>query len=68
MIVLQANKAQKTKLEGVYKNGSTLAFTVDANGNYVIGIGCLTDTDYEDIWTDLSKLKQIQFNPKIYAE
>lgn len=64
MKVLKANKQQKIALEGVYKNGSELRFSLDGSGNNIVGLEVLNDPDFTEIWDSLNNLSQIEYIPK----
>lgn len=61
MLVIKATNKEKQNLEGTYKNGSQLIFTLDGNGNNIVGLGVLTDPDFEDIHELLTELPQIEY-------
>lgn len=68
MEVLTATAAQKKDLEGNYLNNSELKFVLDGNGRYIVGLGVLTDTDFESIWPQLEQLERIEYIPIIYKK
>ena len=64
MEVRKATEQQKQQLEGEYLNGYRLTFIEDADGNWITGIGVLTNPNFAPIHEDLSKLEKISHNPK----
>lgn len=65
MKVLKATLAQKTALEGTYKNGAVLQFIQDSNNYWVVNDAILNDEDFSEIKDQLEKLPLIDFEPKI---
>jgi hypothetical protein len=64
MDVLTANNEQYNSLNG-YSNGfAKLEFIQDKNDRWIVGLGVLTDPNFEAIRTELNELERIPFEPK----
>jgi len=63
MIVLKANIEQFNALNGYENFIFKLEFFLDNNGNYIIGIGVLTDPNFLEIREQLQQLEQIEYTP-----
>jgi hypothetical protein len=68
MRVLLVPKNTVAKVNGKYNGIHAIECGQDADGNYILPIDVLDDDNFEEIKDILLKLKQIEFNPKIYAE
>lgn len=64
MIVIKATPEQKKQLEGEYLNGYRLTFIEDADGNWIVGVGVLTNPNFAPIHEELKELQVIPHNPR----
>ena len=65
MDVLKANQEQFSNLEGFSNGNHIIAFSSDADDNYIIGKQILTDDKFLEIRNQLEQLEVIPYNPKI---
>jgi hypothetical protein len=63
MIVLKATLIQYKELNGYLNNTSKLQFIKDADGNWIVGKGVLSDPIFSEIHDKLKMLKQIEYKP-----
>jgi hypothetical protein len=61
MLVLKATAKQYKSLNGFQNGVSKIEFIKDENDNWIIGMQVLTDTDFEEIKSELLKLKEIEY-------
>jgi hypothetical protein len=61
IIVLRANQTQYNQLNGYYNNFSKLEFTLDGNGEWIVGLEVLTDENFSEIKSLLDTLEPIEF-------
>jgi hypothetical protein len=61
IIVLRANQTQYNQLNGYYNNFSKLEFTLDGNGEWIVGLEVLTDENFSEIKPLLDTLESIEF-------
>lgn len=64
MEALKATEQQKQELENKYLKGYELEFVKDADGNWVVGAGVLTNPNFSPIHEALAQLEQIPSNPR----
>jgi len=65
MEVLKATEQQKQELEKKYLKGCELEFVEDADGNWIVGVGVLSNPNFAPIHEELKELELIDHNPKI---
>jgi hypothetical protein len=61
IIVLRANQTQYNQLNGYYNNFSKLEFTLDGNGDWIVGLEVLNDENFSEIKPLLDTLEPIEF-------
>jgi len=64
MEVLKATEQQKQELEKKYLKWCELEFVEDADGNWIVGVGVLTNLNFAPIHDELAELEIIPHNPK----
>jgi len=64
MEVLKATEQQKQELEKKYLKGCELQFVKDADGNWIVGAGVVTNINFAPIHEELKQLQIIPHNPR----
>lgn len=63
MIVLKATQEQYDSLNGFLNKRRVLNFALDANNNYIVSLGVLTNPYYKEIHDQLNELERIEYVP-----
>ncbi len=63
MIVLKATQEQYDALNGYSNKRRVLHFALDANNNYIVSVGVLTNPYYKEIHDQLNELERIEYVP-----